>query len=424
MAPRGPARTKVPRWIPLASVASVAAVACLPAASEDVGATASAVIDGKPAAVCEWPSVATLQPSGCSAALIHRRAVATAAHCLFDTADRLQSASSVRFGENREAPALELEVGTCYLTDRQEGDFAVCVLKQDAPAIPVISVMTLCESEQLVPGGTAVEVGFGDTSAVGDPKGGAKSSLEVFLVATRSDQPYLEVSSGNQSGEYYGDSGSPLFFKMPDGTWRLVGTDSGSPDIVPGSAQPRFSIYANAAYFLNWAEQNTGLDLSPCHDQAGWHPGADCVSFPSAAPPVADSWSNDCRAQPSASPQPTCESAVSHRARAPKLVPAGGGCSQSPAPRPPWNVAAMLVLLVFGRISRRSRLRPVVAVPPAVGLRANRRLVMAPGPRLNRQVSAVVTLRLAGQRPRVAQRRRNALPGPRRARVSDLSDAG
>lgn len=334
-------RPAVCRWLLLAGFFDQA---CAPAASETVGAAASPIVDGTPAAVCDWPSVAIVQPSGCSAALIHRRAIATAAHCLFDATGRLRSASSVRFGEARDAPALELELDTCYLTDGREGDFAICVLKRDAPAIPIIPMMTLCESDQLVPGRTAVEVGFGDTSAEPVPTSGIKSSLPVVLVTTRSDQPYLEVSSGNQAGEYYGDSGSPLFFEMSDHTWRMVGTDSGSPDIVPGSTEPRFSVYANAAYFSSWAERTTGLDLTPCHDEAEWHPNADCANFPIAAPPMAGDWSNECRTQPVASPQPTCENGAP-QPRSQELV-ATGGCSQSPGRRATANASAALALLM------------------------------------------------------------------------------
>lgn len=108
-------------------------------------------------------------------------------------------------------------------------------------------------------------------------------------------------------GEYYGDSGGPLFLKMPDNSWRLVGTDSGSPDIVAGSTTPRFSIYANAPYFLEWAERVTGLDLTPCLDEGVWRPNTDCVEFPNSIASETDGWANDCRGQSPAELRPTCE---------------------------------------------------------------------------------------------------------------------
>jgi len=298
------ARSGPAHW---AVLASIACQACLPSSPEDVNAASSSVIEGKPAAVCEWPSAAVLLPSGCSGALIQRRVVATAAHCLFDASGRLEAPATVIFGETRDEPQLQVEVSTCFLNQPEDGDFAVCVLSDEAPGIPIISLMAPCESEWLKPGETAIEVGFGDTSVDSKDAQGTKSWLEVTLVRARADEPYLEVSAGSQAGEYYGDSGSPLYFRMPDGTWRLVGTDSGSPDIVTGSTAPRFSVYANAPHFLEWAERVTGIDLTPCHDENGWHPGADCVAFPVSQPNVADSWANNCSAQPTARPRPTCQ---------------------------------------------------------------------------------------------------------------------
>jgi hypothetical protein len=345
MRPRRPAH-RITLWLLL--VGGVAS-ACRPSSAEDVATSSSSIVDGNLARVCEWPSVGVLLPSACSAALVQRRALVTAAHCLFDAGGRLQAQTSVLFGERRDEPQLELAVDTCFVTAAEEGDFAVCVLSEDAPGVPTIPLMAPSESEWLKPGETAVEVGFGDTRADASTVRGTKTWLEVYLVRARSDEAYLEVSSGTQSGEYYGDSGGPLFFEMPDATWRLVGTDSGSPDIVPGSSAPRFSIYANAPSFVDWAERVTGLDLTSCHDPDRSPASADCgVLAPATITPLdpADSWADYCGDPPGARPR------ANAAARA-----VGGGCNVAMDANPLPTLLVLLAFLVVlaSRQSRRQR---------------------------------------------------------------------
>jgi hypothetical protein len=352
------ARSWTHAWLPLTSFAMLA---CLPSSPEPTAQNSSSIIEGRAARACEWPAAALVLPSGCSAALIHPRAFVTAAHCLYDASGRVEAASSVLFGERPGEPDASRDVDTCFLSTAEGGDLAVCVLREPAPDIPIIPIMAGCESEWLVPGATAIEVGFGDETSSLGYQGGTKSWLEVYVVRARSDEPYLEVSAGNQAGEYYGDSGGPLYFKMPDGTWRLVGTDSGSPDIVDGSTAPRFSAYANAAYFVPWAEQVTGVDLTPCHDESGWRPTADCASFPATGPYVVDSWSSDCREQPAANPLPTCpvsgagaagKDADPDDSPAPRSSLEAGGCSQAGAnlrSLPSWLTSLALLLAATSR---------------------------------------------------------------------------
>jgi len=118
------------------------------------------------------------------------------------------------------------------------------------------------------------------------------------------------ATTGSQDGEYLGDSGGPLFVQMPDGTWRLIGEDSGSPDIVAGSTAPRISTYTSVPYHVAWAEKVSGFDLTPCHDANGWNPTAACTGFPTNPGAGVGSWSTLCQGETMLR-QPTCQGALS-----------------------------------------------------------------------------------------------------------------
>ena len=85
-----------------------------------------------------------------------------------------------------------------------------------------------------------VEVGFGVTSER-TVIYGTKKWINGTIDSFAPDQVDIDVTSGSQDGEYYGDSGGPLFFQMPDSTWRVIGVDYGSPAFIEGSTAPRVS---------------------------------------------------------------------------------------------------------------------------------------------------------------------------------------
>jgi hypothetical protein len=57
-----------------------------------------------------------------------------------------------------------------------------------------------------------------------------------------------------------GDSGGPILYHLPDGTWQIIGN-------LNGDAQPSYAdAYEAAPAYLHWIESVTGTDVSPCHD--------------------------------------------------------------------------------------------------------------------------------------------------------------
>jgi hypothetical protein len=167
--------------------------------------------------------------------------------------------------------------------------------------------MAACEASALKAGVSVVEVGFGQSSAQSGPNDGfGNKRLIAAKLDSVSSRGQLNVTTGNQSGEYYGDSGGPVFFQMPDKTWRFIGDDCCAPDIVDGSPQPRVSTYIAAPPNLGWLESSSAVDLTLCHDGDRWSPGALCNALPTTPEKASGGWAAACSAQNQLAPQPTC----------------------------------------------------------------------------------------------------------------------
>ena len=272
------------------------------------------IVGGNLAATCEWPTTVMMlgSPVICTGTLVHSRVVVTAAHCLLDESGRFTSFTSIGLGETLAPWAKTVAISHC--TVHPENDFAFCVLAEDLTDIPIVPVMAPCETSELQAGKAVVEVGFGVTGAVSQATGRKKWINGIIASAPLPpDVPSpVEVyaTTGSQDGEYAGDSGGPLFFQMPDRTWRLIGEDSGSLDIIPGTTAPRVSAYTSVPYHVAWAENAAGVDLTPCHDANDWNPTAACTGFPTNPADSVGSWTTQCRGETMLR-QPTCQGTLS-----------------------------------------------------------------------------------------------------------------
>jgi hypothetical protein len=233
-------------------------------------------------------------PLGCSGALVHTRVVVTAGHCLAAEDGTFRPPTAIGLGETSAQWAKTVDVSRCYT--HPDNDFGICVLKQDVMSIPIVPVMAPCEMSEPAAGKAIVEAGFGWTTAGGRAYG-TKKWINGTIDSFAPDQVDIDVTTGSQDGEYYGDSGGPLFFQMPDSTWRVIGVDYGSPAVIEGSTAPRVSTYKSVPYDVAWAEEVSGIDLTPCHDAIGWNPTAACTGFPINPGAGVGSWSTLCQGE-------------------------------------------------------------------------------------------------------------------------------
>jgi hypothetical protein len=264
------------------------------------------IIGGNVASTCVWPTaIMLIGPVGCSGALVHTRVVVTAGHCLAAEDGTPRPPTAIGLGETSAQWAKTVAVSRCY--SHPDNDFGICVLKQDVMSIPIVPVMAPCEMSELAAGTAIVEAGFGWTTAAGRAYG-TKKWINGTIDSFAPDQVDIDVTTGSQDGEYYGDSGGPLLFQMPDSTWRVIGVDYGSPAVIEGSTAPRVSIYKSVPYDVAWAEEVSGIDLTPCHEAAGWNPTAACTGFPINPGAGVGSWSTLCQGETMLS-QRTCSAA-------------------------------------------------------------------------------------------------------------------
>ncbi len=225
------------------------------------------VIGGEVAEACEWPT--TVLMSGCSGTLVHPEIVLYAAHC--------PGANNVRFGT--EGDDRTVQTVSCAAAPEYPAtgfDYAYCRLAQPVTDVPIVPIMMGCERDQLEVGTRAWLVGFGNTTNGGGGFG-TKRWIEGEVAGFPADGKQIGVFYDDpDTGICNGDSGGSAFAQLDDGTWRLFGIASTVPGSCGGSSQ-HIPAWAAAA----WIEEETGLDITPCHDADGaWNPGPACGAFP------------------------------------------------------------------------------------------------------------------------------------------------
>lgn len=250
---------------------------------------------------CGWPTTVFLD--GCTGTLVHPELVVFASHCLF-FAGGVEPQWAV-FGEDSEAPAREVPIADCTMypgwDPEDEGSFgndvAFCQLAEPVLDVPIVPILMGCETDVLGPGQEVTLVGFGVTDA-----GTFGVKNEVVTEINGFEGPEINLG-GNGTSSCNGDSGGPAFLQLADGSWRVFGVTSRG---VSGDCADE-SIYGMMHPHVQWMEDTTGLDISPCHDADGtWNPGDGCTDFPLEPGIAASGWEAGCGEGRVGGPSATC----------------------------------------------------------------------------------------------------------------------
>ena len=238
--------------------------------------SSSEIVGGEPSAVCGWPS--TVAIGECTGSLVHPELVIYAAHCPILM---MEDPIEVRFGETTAAPERVVPVEDCQVnpgfdlfSDPPGGDFAYCTLAEPVTDVPIVPVLMGCEADELVPEAEVTLVGYGlDDNAELGVKREVVTTVDSFINDSE------VIVGGDGKGACNGDSGGPAFLQLADGSWRVFGITSRGLDFDCANTQTIYGVMHLEA--IEWVEESSGLDITPCHDADGtWNPGPDCGGFP------------------------------------------------------------------------------------------------------------------------------------------------
>ncbi len=269
------------------------------------------IFSGIEADTCQWPMVVSIGNfSICTATLVHPRLITTAAHCLEGG-----TPNAARFGESFGSPVASVPIDFCVSHPEYPGsnngaiptnaiDAAFCVLGQEVD-LPLTPIPQGCEMSEIFTGQDRVAVvGFGNsnpgaTEDPGDDFGAGTKRYDTSVIE------YWDPSDPTTrvDGPCQGDSGGPIMVQLSDDSWRNLGMlSSGSGDC--GTPVP--SNYMQTPFFLDWLEENSGIDLSPCYDDDGlWNPTEYCGNYAVDPLDSSVSWGNGC-GQATTGPASTC----------------------------------------------------------------------------------------------------------------------
>jgi len=243
------------------------------------------------ATVCQWPNVVKVGYY-CTGVYIGKGLVLTAAHCLEGSN---VPGGRVVFGENSHSSQAQVEIEVEEAIPHPNGststnvwgepswngvDLAVCILKSEWPG-PVAPVMRIgCESNWLNfaffnldflqhPRMRAVGMGCNEVNYNSYPPCVSDGQKRIWNTWLDRDWPQIHHNGTTQLVHHVppwlddhpmeeGDSGSPLFVRMPDSTWRVIG-------IYQGQTANSSAYWQPVPPFVDWIEEaaNRSIALAP-----------------------------------------------------------------------------------------------------------------------------------------------------------------
>ena len=226
----------------------------------------SGVVGGVPVEACGWAP--TLERGGCTASLIHPRAISTAQHC--------GPINSVVFTDAQGGPSQTVGVLACVDTGSQ--DARICELAEAVDMVPPAPVLFGCEVDAYLQVDQPVTMaGFGLTSFGDQGSYGTKRWGDQIITAVEAGR-IIVGNPGDPISPCPGDSGGPIYVQVDDGSWRTIATVLGGTTNTPCNSAADFQ---RLDVIVPHFESETGIDITPCFDgmTGAWDPGTECGGF-------------------------------------------------------------------------------------------------------------------------------------------------
>ncbi len=250
---------------------------------------ASEIYGGAEVAACGWPTTVSVE-GNCTGTLVHPEVVIYAAHCG-------SGYNQIRFGESIDGgPGRTVQTEFCKTYPGggpgSGNDWAFCKLAEPVTDVKIVPILMGCETDVLVPGTEVVIVGFG--SADNGPYGIKREVTTTINQITPQGEAGI---GGGGKDSCQGDSGGPVYVQLKnsafgdpsDDTWRVFGITS------YGGACGNGGFYSMMHTGMEWFEQESGVDLTPCHDaQGNWLPTGGCAGFPKEPNIGGGAWEDGC----------------------------------------------------------------------------------------------------------------------------------
>jgi uncharacterized protein (TIGR03382 family) len=281
------------------------------------------IYNGEDVGVCGWPTAVymSMQGSSCTGVLVHPLIVMTAAHCIPQG-----EAARIEFGENSLTGRVLANTEYCrpnpqYWGTGSGSDWGYCKLETPVLTVPIIPVVAGCEEDMIQTGARIMHVGFGVQE---DGTGGEKQQLDTTIDSVSQGR---EIISGDgDSIICNGDSGGPTYVWMDparggDGTWRVAAIHSWAQ----GADASDPNCYGQAGSVIvwqgvEWIEQDSGIDITPCHDGDTWNPTYHCQGFPQEPWNGSGTYTSECINEPSIGFSELCGPALADDAVAPTVT--------------------------------------------------------------------------------------------------------